>query len=789
VKPGKLHFRIAISFVFLLLVALVASLALVNLTLSTSAQNDIEQSLVAGERVFGLLIEDNRRQLLQSASILSSDFAFRQAVTTADRGTVLSALGNHGARINADVAMLVGMDGKVFADTQKSDSSGQPFAFPNMILAAEQQRQAAAMVLMNHKLYQLVVVPVLAPLPVGWLAIGFRIDDRLAHDLRSLTLLEMSFAAKESPADKWQIVASTLSSASKEEMPAVLSAIDYDRGSKIALIVGSEEYIAHVVSMGPQSSQSVTAILQRSVRRALEPLHHLQKIMLLLGGVSLFAGVIASLLLARGITKPIASLATLAGRIAQGDYSEAAPIERDDEVGRLANAFNHMREGISTREARISELAFRDQLTGLPNRALFHDRLEQCIRAAKREGQGFAVLLLDLDRFKEVNEILGHHVGDLLLQEVGKRLEAALFRESDAVARLGGDEFAVLLSSTSDVIGVQVIVRRLLDTLDRPIELEHQMVASSGSIGVACYPDHGEEVGTLMRHADLAMYVAKDNRSGFAIFDPTLDKHGHERLSLMSELRHALEDGQLVLYYQPKVSMATGVLGSVEALVRWRHPERGMVSPGEFIPFAENTGFIREITRWAIEAALKQRIKWANEGLPLRISVNVSARDLMKTDFPEMITTLLGRYDASPDWLALEITESAVMADPQRALSVLERLHVIGLRLSVDDFGVGYSSLSYLKKLPVSELKIDMSFVRNMDHDKNDETIVRSTIDLGHNMGLTVVAEGVETEVIWNMLREMGCDVAQGYYLSRPLDADPLAQWIVRSAWNVAQEK
>ena len=284
------------------------------------------------------------------------------------------------------------------------------------------------------------------------------------------------------------------------------------------------------------------------------------------------------------------------------------------------------------------------------------------------------------------------------------------------------------------------------------------------------------------------MYVAKDNRSGFAVFDPTIDRYGQERLSLMAELRHAVEHDELVLFYQPKVGLTNGTLSNVEALARWQHPERGMVPPGEFIPFAEKTGYIREITCWAIEAALKQRLKWQKDGLPLTISVNVSARDLMKTDFPEMIAGLLARYGASPNWLTLEITESAIMTDPQRALNVLERLHGMGLRLSVDDFGIGYSSLAYLKKLPVSELKIDMSFIRNMDNDKDDETIVRSTVDLGHNMGLKVVAEGVETEAIWNMLREMGCDVAQGYYLSRPLAADALAQWIGGSAWRVVAE-
>ena len=786
-KTGRLHIRIAFSFVLLLLVALVASLALVNFILSASAQSEVEQSLVAGERVFGLLIEDNRRQLLQSASILSADFAFRKAVATADRGTVLSALGNHGARINADIAMLVDADGKLFADTHLPNASGQAFAFPTLILAAEQHRQAAATVVMEHRLYQLVVVPVLAPLPVAWLVLGFLIDDRLARSLRSLTLLEISFAAKESASDQWRMLTSTMVPASEADMPSALAGIDFDRSGKLTLNAGGDEYLAHVVTMDAQPPQAVVAVLQRSLRQALEPLHHLQQILLALGGVSLFAGVIASLLLARGITKPIASLAMLAGRIEQGDYSEAAPIERDDEVGRLANAFNHMRDGISAREARISELAFRDQLTGLPNRALFNDRLEQAIRAAKREGEGFSVLLLDLDRFKEVNDILGHQVGDLLLQEIGRRLETTLMREADAVARLGGDEFAVLLPAT-DARGAQVIARRLLDSLEQPIELEQQKVTPGGSIGVASYPEHGEEASTLLRHADLAMYVAKENRSGFAVFDPTIDQYGQERLSLMAELRHAVEHNELVLFYQPKVDLTNGTLSNVEALARWQHPERGMVPPGEFIPFAEKTGYIREITCWAIEAALKQRLKWQKDDLPLTISVNVSARDLMKTDFPDMIAGLLGRYGASPDWLTLEITESAIMADPQRALNVLERLHGMGLRLSVDDFGIGYSSLAYLKKLPVSELKIDMSFIRNMDNDKDDETIVRSTVDLGHNMGLKVVAEGVETEAIWNMLREMGCDVAQGYYLSRPLAADALVQWIRGSAWRVTAE-
>jgi len=784
-KSSRLHIRIALSFALLLLVVLAAILAIVNGILSGSAEKDIEQSLVSGERVFGLLVEDNKRQLLQSANILSADFAFREAIATSDRATVLSVLGNHGARINADVAMLVGMDGRLVADTLRPALPGQTFAYPGLIRVAEQYRQAAAMVLVDGGLYQLVVVPVLAPLPVAWLVLGFRIDNQLAGKLQSLTALEMSFAAQEKANGPWRVLATTLGANHAADLPAALATLDRTRAGGVALTAGQEPYLARVVFLDSQVPQEIVAVLQRSIHRALQALRHLQLVLIVLGVASLLASMYASLMLARGITRPIGSLAKLAGRVELGDFSQEAPIERDDEVGKLAQAFNHMRTGISAREAKISELAFRDQLTSLPNRQLFNDRLEQAIRVAKREGQSFSVLMLDLDQFKEVNDILGHNVGDLLLQEVAKRLQTTLMRDSDTVARLGGDEFAALLTGT-DAAGAKFIAQRLLDVLNEPTILENQKVVAGGSIGLAAYPLHGDETNTLLRHAELAMYVAKRNRSGFAVFDNNLAQHSQDHLSLMAELRHAVEHHELVLYYQPKVGMADRSLNQVEALVRWNHPERGLVPPGDFIPFAENTGFVREITRWALEAALQQRLRWRDAGVVLNISVNVSARDLIQLDLPDMIAELLKRYGAEPHWLALEITESAIMGDPQRALGVVERLHAMGLKLSVDDFGTGYSSLAYLKKLPVAELKIDMSFVLNMDKDKDDATIVRSTIDLGHNMGLIVVAEGVESESTWRMLEEMGCDLAQGYHISRPLDNAALLQWIRNSPWNLA---
>lgn len=781
-KIHKLQTRIVLAFTLLLLLIQAASLAIININLSDSTNQNIRRNLLAGQRIFNLLREDNNRQLAQSASILSSDFAFRKAIATADYDTVVSTLANHGARIKADVMLLASIDGKIIADTLPA---GQSFQFQELITLAEQQRQADAMVVLDGELYQMVVVPVLGPLPIAWLIVGFAIDDKFVRNLQSITALNVSFLSSAGPDSRWQPLVSTLPSGT---FPQSLSDLLNTKSDDIATLrMGEEDYITLTSELNTQGDTHVVAILQQSLQQALEPLRRLQAFLLLLSGISLIAMLAASYKIARNITKPVSVLGSLASRIQQGDYSQSAPVDRQDEIGELASAFNHMKDGMATREARITELAYRDQLTGLPNRTLFHDRLEQAAKVVTRAGQNFALLIINLDRFNEVNVILGHHIGDLLLQEISRRLATALTRDSDTLARLGGDEFAVLLPAC-DKQCAMIIVHKILDTLDQPILLESQEVIATGSIGIAIYPEHGDEINTLLRHADIAMNAAKHDNSSYALFDLNYVEQNQQHLSLLAELRQAIERNEFVLYYQPKVEFATGTIGHVEALVRWIHPERGRIPPDQFIPYAENTGYIRAITQWVIEEALRQRKQWEEMRLPLTISVNISARDLMNSDLPMLFVALMGKYGASPNWICLEITESAIMGDPKRALGILEELHGMGFKLSVDDFGTGYSSLAYLKKLPVSELKIDQSFVFHMADDKDDATIVRSTIDLGHNMGLVVVAEGIENEATWDMLQTMGCDLAQGYYISKPMDADALLKWLAQAPWKVVNE-
>jgi diguanylate cyclase (GGDEF)-like protein len=421
----------------------------------------------------------------------------------------------------------------------------------------------------------------------------------------------------------------------------------------------------------------------------------------------------------------------------------------------------------------IEHRALYDELTELPNRSLFRDRTEQAILAARREGHQAAVMMLDVDRFKEINDALGHESGDTLLRELGSRLRDEV-RANETFARLGGDEFAILLPN-GPADAADRVAARVHSALEKPFDLRGLSLEVSTSVGIALYPEHGEDVDTLIQHADVAMYLAKDAHAGTAYYDADQDESDAARLALAGELRRAIEDDELLLHFQPKASLQTEEIVGVEALVRWEHPERGFIPPGEFVPLAERMGLIKPLSRFVLEAAIEQCELWNSEGRDLRVSVNLTVPDLLDLELPDRIAARLSQTSIRPDQLELELTESTILADPFRVRQVLNRLNEMGLRLAIDDFGTGYSSFAYLKRLPVQTIKIDRSFVMGMCEDASDATIVRSTIDLGRNLGLEIVAEGVESEEIWEALREEGCTLAQGYLIGKPMPAAELA--------------
>jgi diguanylate cyclase (GGDEF)-like protein/PAS domain S-box-containing protein len=429
--------------------------------------------------------------------------------------------------------------------------------------------------------------------------------------------------------------------------------------------------------------------------------------------------------------------------------------------------------------------AMHDGLTDLPNRMMLFDRLADALEAARSDGRLIALLLMDLDRFKEVNDTFGHHFGDVLLKQVAFRLRNQLHVD-DTVARLGGDEFAVVLTSALDPNAVAMTARRILNSLQQPFVVEGQVLEVGASIGIALYPQHGSDARTLMRRADVAMYATKQSNAGFTFHErDEPESRVPDQLSLVVEMRTAIERNEFELYYQPKRHLHSGLVTRVEVLIRWNHPRRGLLMPVSFVPIAERTGLIKPMTDWILDKALQQCREWQDAGAPIHVAVNVSAKSLLEETLPSKVQSLLDKWNIDPRFLKIEITESSIMADPAHALAIMSMLQSMGVRLSVDDFGTGYSSLTHLRELPIDEIKIDKAFVLGMLTSDADAAIVRTVIDLAHNLGKQVCAEGVEDAETMRRLEEMGCDLAQGYYISRAVPAAQLMTWLTENSWGL----
>jgi diguanylate cyclase (GGDEF)-like protein len=683
-------------------------------------------------------------------------------------------LANHGSRIGASRAMLVSLERQVLADAHDARRAGQPFPAERLLQVAERDGRAAGMVVLDGQALQLAVVPVRAPTPIAWAMFGFVVDDALARDLRNLSTLDVSFLSHRG--ESWSVLASTVPRELQAALRESVARAPAGRPAEEGTMIGGAEYDLLLMPLESYGGGAIVAVLGRSLEEALAPSRRLGALLVVLLAGSIAASIVGSVLIARGITRPLSTLSDVTRRLEEGDYR--APVEAGgpDEVRELARRFELMREAIAAREAQVMHLAYRDPLTDLPNRVLFNDRLQTAVEGSRRSGAALAVLLMDLDRFKYINDKLGHHVGDLVLQGVAHRL-TGLVRRSDTTARLGGDEFAILLAG-SGLDEASGVAAKIVAAFEEPVAVGEHSLDVRASVGVAAFPLHGEDADTLLRRADAAMYAAKRGNSGVAVYDPQLHEQREEHLSLLSELRAAMERGELRLVYQPKIELSGSVVVAAEALVRWVHPERGMIEPARFIPFAEQTGFIKTITAWVIEAAVRQAAAWRAQGRKIKVSLNISAQDLLNPELGEQLAASLARHALPARLLCIEITESGVMQDAARAIDVLKRLGAAGVERSIDDFGTGYSSLAYVKQLPVDELKIDRSFIRNLVADGKDRAIVLATIDLAHSLGLNVTAEGVEDERAADLLAHLGCDMIQGYVVSRPLEPAAFETWL-----------
>jgi diguanylate cyclase (GGDEF)-like protein len=743
----SLRHRIAIVFVGLLVLVMGLVLALVHHSSGSIVERETRRELAVGAKVFQRLLEQNQRQLETAAAVLSADFAFREAIATQDQPTVRSVIRNHGQRIHAQVMMVTGADGKLIATTQHAGAAGDPFPFPDLLAAAEASgRSAGFRAMRNGQVYQVVLMPILAPTRIAWVAMGFHVDDRWADDMAGVTGLGVHIVRTGTPG-------ALASSAAPAGAPG-----------------GTQEGM-HYASVNVPLDGGLQAVLQLPVAQVQAPFEQLQGRLLGVIVVAVLVFAAGSIMLAGRIVRPLNELSAAARRIALGDYAQLLPPAQGDEIGQLAGSFEQMRTGIASREERIVRLAYVDALTDLPNRTRF---LEAFARLTP--GAGGAVMVVNIDRFALINNALGHLVGDRLLRAVAGQLQA-LVPQGGMLARLWGDQFAFLLEG-ADVGAARRFADAVLAALRDPLTLDGQRLDIEAGVGIALYPDDGLDAATLLRRAELALAAAKRRHAGIAFAQETGAEPAHEQLSLIGDMRRALAAGEFTLAYQPKLALASGRIVAVEALLRWQHPERGGIAPARFIPFAEQTGFIREITPWVLESAVRQAAVWHAAGLDIAVSANLSTLDLLDPHLGRRVRDLLERHAVPARRLCLEITESALMDDPALAQAHLDELAGLGIKLSIDDYGVGQASLAYLKSLPVDELKLDRSFITAITESPRNAAIVESTIMLSHALGLTVVAEGVETPAELRWLREHGCDIAQGYGIGRPMTAAQLQDWL-----------
>lgn len=766
--------RVKIFLLFCALLLVIESVTLVTIYLSMRAQVDrnIHQQLDVGREVFVSQFETRREHLSVYSSVIARDYGLISTLHD-DPRSLQVALDNHRNRVGADLAIITDLDGTVLADTERPDSAGQIFE-PGEGLLAESSTHNRFLRHGQH-MYQLVTSPILAPNHVGNLYLGFVIDDELAQQFESITSLQVSFITDAG--GETEFIASTAPNHVQDQLAEQVGAILNKPGS---MRVDGENYISLALPLERAAGLGIIALLQQSRDAALAAYRPWWQRIAEVSVLILLAGFCGAWLFARGVVRPVRMLAQQADEIARGNYDQRLTIRHepgsDGEIGELVRAFSQMQSAIAEREESIRYNAYHDPQTGLVNRYRLEQLIDESIHQVPAGEHRFAVLAMDLARFKDINDTLGYHVGDRLLRNVGQRL-AGVVGESGIVARLGSDEFGLLLQDVT-VATIKERLEALLGAMEEPFHEEGLTLHIGTVIGVAVFPEHGHEAGTLLRHADAARYLAKEKRTRYEIYAGSQDRYSLLRVSLLGEMQTAMENGDMRLHYQPKMDLQSGAVEEVEALLRWHHPTYGMIPPQEFISMVENTGNIHMLTRWVIETALQQVAAWARDRLILRIAVNISAHDLLQPELIDNIRDCLERTGTQASQLRLEVTESAVVENESTVIESLRQLHELGVVLSIDDYGTGYSSLAQLKRLPVNELKIDKSFVISLDKGSDDEIIVRSTIELGHLMGLDVCAEGVESAETLEVLQHLGCETVQGFHIGRSLPPDELVAWL-----------
>ncbi len=756
---------------FVLLLLMVQAIAFLTLYSGNKNQEaaEINNRLTTAKTIFTELFDSRLDFLAAFAETAAKDYGLKQ-VFNDDTRSLLVALNNHRKRINADLVMAVSAEGIITGQLQRQflDQSrskikqgierGSAFRFADWL----ESGQASHLYIIDEAIYQLSLSPVtVGTKTLGWIAFGFQIDQRLATEFMNITNLNTDFVIKSE--GHWRLIAT--STADSKPLQELALAENVIQGSI------PEEYIATHALITEFDGQEFGVIMYGLRANFVALLQEQWWRFLILTALTLFVSLMSAYFIAASISKPIKRLVAQAKVIASGDYQQTVTLKDNNEIGQLAEEFNQMQAAVLQREEAITHYGNHDPLTDLPNR----NTLNKTLKTYIEQQHHFAVYHLNLSRLKDVNDTLGHDVGDEVIKELARRLQALCnITNFKLLVHLGADEFVLL----TDNLEVSDTVAQIQAELEQAFDYQGISLQLQVRIGIAISPEHSTDAKTLVQMADTALHNTRHTGKLVQAYQSELDVNTVERLNLINDLKQAIPAGELELHFQPKMCLKSRVVTHVEALVRWQHPTLGMVPPDNFIHIAEQTGQIKALTRWVFTTALAQSNTWKTLGIHVNVAVNISAENLKETDFLEFICQSLTNANVAPEMVTLEVTESSVVEDPTSAIKLLSAFKAYGMKISIDDYGTGYSSLAQLKQLPVHELKIDKSFVQRLEHDDDDQIIVRSTIELAHNMGLHVVAEGIEDEFSLNWLAEHGCELAQGYFISRPKPASELTSWL-----------
>ena len=752
---------------FVILLIIVQAIALTMLVTGTKNQEkqEINNRLNTAKTIFTEQFNSRSDYLAAFAETAAKDYGIKQ-VFEDDTRSLLVALNNHRKRIDADLAMAITAEGIISgqlkvtrsdegkAKVRQGNERNQAFRYPDWL----EGQQSAYLYMMDDALYQLSLSPLtVGSRTMGWLAFGFQIDMRLAEHFLNITQLQTDFIYKNE--GSWQLIAS-----SNPEANLAFARNIVEGGTP-----------AHYIAIGHQiddfDQQQIGLAMYGLKADFVEVLQKQWLQLFLLAVFTMVLSLAGAYWIAASITKPIKKLVKQSKVIARGDYHQTVELDDRSELGQLAQEFNKMQGAVLSREQAITHNANHDPLTDMPNR----NALKLAMNHLIKHREPYSLYHLNLSRLKDVNETLGHDVGDKLIVETANRLR--LLNDFDFICHLGADEF-ILICKTCQEKCIDELVEKINLMLEKNFNYQGISLQLQVRIGVAIYPEHSSDAKTLLQMADTALHHTRKINQAVQVYHDSLNFNSVERLNLINDLKNAIIDDQLELHFQPKLDLKTGVTTHAEALVRWQHPQLGMVPPDNFIHIAEQTGQINALTQWVFKTAVQQLVNWQKLGIDINVAVNISAENLKDDNFYPFICETINAANVTAEKITLEVTESAVVDDPESAIALLSRFKSAGMKISIDDYGTGYSSLAQLKQLPVHELKIDKSFVQRLHTDEDDQIIVRSTIELAHNMGLTVVAEGIEDEYSLKWLANNGCELAQGYFISRPLPVDKLTNWL-----------